>query len=250
MEECDICLIYGVWGNYAVACPHHFPAPTQVSGVNLDDQRLGLATDVVLPTEDVMYDKLLPPVSVPLRPSKNAPDFHDFGVELEAGQFGEAYHVLFCRLLLGAKPQHNVSVQFNSGNGDTTAIQDLFHWYQIPLVVTGGTSSGAVSKGEATRVIAAAFRAANEVANDTSSNMGKNQLGQHALFQHIRDCLGPLDPKKIVSLKNLHVLSRYFQPSYAAKYWLNRYFRLTGQFGDKDDRPPGMVKPHSVGRWP
>lgn len=248
MKECSVCLIWGVWGNYAAACPHHFPPPTKVSGVELDDQRLGLGSNYVLAPEKIVYKDtwLLSPISVPLRASKDAPLFNSFGVQLEAGQFGEAYHVLFCQLLLGASPQIEVSVQFKRNNGSTAAIEDLFHWYQLSPV-EGKAPLGAVSKGEATRVIAAAFRAANEAKTDDGPGMGPIQLGQHALFQHIRDCLGPLDPKTS-DLKNPQVPNRYFQPSYAAKYWLNRYFRLTGQFGRKGGRLSDMVKSNSVGR--
>ncbi|KAK7736323.1 hypothetical protein SLS63_003300 [Diaporthe eres] len=255
MKKCSICLVWGVWENFAAARSHRFAKPTTVPGVKLDDRRLEKATRVLVAPDSVRNAGLpwvLPPVAVPLRPSKRNPmQFHDFGVQLEHGEFGEAYHVFVCRLLLGASPQINISVKINSGNDsngeDTSAIEDLFNWYQIPLVEDGHHSVGSDSKAKATRVIAAAFRAANEADIDEGQGMWPNQLGQHALFEHIRDGLGALVPTK-ESLKSIGMPTRYFQLSYAAKYWLNRYFRLTKQFGEKKNRGFGMVKSSDVGR--
>lgn len=249
MKKCSICLVWGVWENFAATSS--FAKPTTVSGVELDDRRLGKATRVLVAPDNIRNARLpwvLPPVAVPLRPSKKNPmQFHDFGVQLEHNEFGEAYHVFVCRLLLGASPQINVSVKINSGDSSTSAIGDLFQWYQIPLVEGGHHSVGSNSKAKATRVIAAAFRAANEADIHTGQGMWANQLGQHALFEHIRDGLGALVPTK-ESLKSIGMPTRYFQPSYAAKYWLNRYFRLTKQFGEKENRGFGMVKSSDVGR--
>lgn len=259
MKPCNICLIWGVWENFAAARTHHFAEPTEVSGIELDDQRLDEAAKVLVVPDNVRHagQPLLPPVAVPLKASeKNPKAFGSFGVQLKSGEFGEAYHVFVCRLLLGASPQINISVEFNSHNGSTSAIEDLFHWYEIPLVEHGQGSVGLDSKAEATRVIAAAFRAANEadiheVQILSGPRHGQRlvgpQLGQHAQFQHIRDSLGALVPTE-ENLKSIGTPTRYFQPSYAAKYWLNRYFRLTKQFGKKLGRGPGMVKSNDVGR--
>lgn len=246
IEKCVNCLIWGVWGKYAKDCLHHFAPATKVDGVELDDQCLGEASNVQLGSQDFRTAEWLSelsPIAVQLKASR---EFHSFGVQLEPGQFGEAYHVFICRLLLGASPQINMSVKFNSGHGSTAEIEDLFHWYQIPLVDPGEDMDAPDSKGQATRVIAAAFRAANSAATDPKT--WQQQLGQHTLFQHITDCLDLFAPPVAGLQRSLQMPIRYFQPSYAAKYWLNRYFRLTGQFGKKDDRGFGMVKSSDVGR--
>lgn len=238
MEECCICFVWGAWEGYAEAWLHRSVKATEAPGVELDHQRLEDAADVMLVFEDIRFAGhpwLLPPISVPLKDSpKNPERFENFGVELKSGQFGEAYHVFICRLLLRGSPI-KVDIQFNSG-GQTAELIDLFRWYQIPLIEDGRASVAYVSKSEATRVIAAAFRASNESMKaskggliDTSPG---TQLSQHALFEHIRDCLGPVGPTT-TNPQNLQVPTRYFQPCYAAKYWLNRYFRLTRQFDDE-----------------
>lgn len=275
MRKCRICLVWGVWEQYARDRHHHFAEASQSSGIQLDNDCLNFAGNVKPTINESLREKLknlfLPHVSVPLMlPQENAAQFHEFRVQLEPGQFGEAYHVLICSLLLRqASPRIKMHIGLKNSDQNTSAIRDLFSWYRIPLSGDGqgeGTHDG---KKQATRVIAAAFRASNEKANIVSLflNPLATQLGQDALFNHVRDSLDPLEPHTIKIRRGDESiftselpLARYFQPSYAAKYWLNRYFRLTGQFGESTPlrpEPPGdwpthpnsgMIKPDSVRR--
>lgn len=275
-RKCSICLVWGVWERYSQTCPHYFAETSQVSGIELDNECLKAAGKIAPPVNEGLREKLkhlfLPNISVPLMPSQeNSAQLHDFRVQLEPRQFGEAYHVLICQLLLRrASPHVKMHVGLNNGNQNTTEIGGLFSWYQIPLSGDGRASSARqgeatlVGRRQATRVIAAAFKASNEKAPIVSLLLNPlvPQLGQNSLFHHIKDSLDPLEPHT-TKTRNGHESiftselpsPRYFQPSYAAKYWLNRYFRLTGQFGTSTPRPDrpthqysGMIKPESVGR--
>ncbi|KAH7116192.1 hypothetical protein B0J11DRAFT_510532 [Dendryphion nanum] len=153
-----------------------------------------------------------------------------FRVELEIKQLGEAYHVLMCGLILRFSSDVKMGVEFKEP--DMTKIEnvqalkdimDLFDWYGIDMkpIETNGLNN--TSKEEATEVIAAAFRLPDGI---PSAPYGQVKYNQPALFRHLRSEL--MTPG--ADLVKCGDLNRdYLHPTYAAKYWLNRYLSVTGQ---------------------
>lgn len=283
MSECSLCLIWGVWEKYAQTYLQNFAEPSQISSIKLNNACLDAAGEIAPTVDEGLFKMLrhlfLPHMSVPLMPVPLMPDASEspekkkskkeFLVHLEPGQFGKAYHVLICQFLLKEVEDIKIHVGIKKGDQTTSEIRDLFSWYRIPLLKDEDASkkhkATSVSKKQATEIIAAAFRASNDE-SEISKRLKGRKLGHHALFDHIRDSLNPLEPHLQKNpgnhrsfftwiLPSSHSLpqspsfipsSRYFQPSYTAKYWLNRYFRLTGQFDTstpQTDRKSGMIKP-------
>jgi hypothetical protein len=161
-------------------------------------------------------------------PEKDSKEFKTFKVKMTGNQYGEAYHVLICCLLARSTGLPDLEVyKVVEGSAQNTEIMDLFKWYKVAepgnpgLLITG--------KHETTRLVAAAFRGAG--AGD-----------QERVFKYIRkslDCLAPRKPAVINS--------KYYSASYAAKYWLNRYFRLTEQSSQKQ-KLLALPKKGDVGR--
>lgn len=144
------------------------------------------------------------------KPPGDSIDLTTFKVAMDGKQYGEAYHVLICCLLAR---QTNLAdfkvykvVNANAGNPE---ILRLLKWYKV--AEEGAPNLLTTGKHEATHIIAAAFRAA-----------GPNN--QEDVFTYIRESLDHFGPRKSGVIH-----SKYFTPSYVAKYWLNRYLRLTAQ---------------------
>jgi hypothetical protein len=173
------------------------------------------------------------------RPSALDREDSEVNVSLEAAEYGEAYQVLIYALLRSSKS--GFSVAFKDAQGDIGDIINLFRWYGVPLqsIHPGQTSD---SKKQVTTELCRIFKhhqsrpreasgsgegqAAGKLKDNTS---GSNQV---ELFEYIRTSLGGNESWKdcIDSDNDMdhNLLDSYFLPSYAAKFWLNRYFRLTG----------------------
>lgn len=108
-------------------------------------------------------------------------------------------------------------------------IEKLFNWYNIDLKSeTKNDSTNKLGAEETTRIIGAAFRACQTQASPGSNTVGQFYCSQEELFKRIRRALDRascIQDTSTTSGYNLH--EKYFRPSYAAKYWLNRYFFLT-----------------------
>lgn len=160
-------------------------------------------------------------------------------IQLESRQNGEAYHALICGLLLKiprlSKDKH-LAIRYGKATttqevNSTNAIQELFKWYRITKKSFEGTAGG---KDVVTRVIADAFRMCNNPGKD------KSDLHQSDVFYILRRQLNP-DFKNFVryvkSVDARDLLKQsYFAPASAAKYWLNRYLRLTSYFEGEPDQ--------------
>ncbi|KAM0715751.1 hypothetical protein Q7P37_008265 [Cladosporium fusiforme] len=113
-------------------------------------------------------------------------------------------------------------------------LASLFKWYKVPYTHTPhptqahveAATAGPVSKENATREIASAFSTTNARRRGGEASWPD----QSAIFECFREMLDPIfgwlgdlhDPNE-----GLELDAKYFRPSYAAKYWLNRYLRLT-----------------------
>ncbi|KAG6361610.1 hypothetical protein INS49_009837 [Diaporthe citri] len=115
-------------------------------------------------------------------------------------------------------------------NPFTVQMQELFKWYQpeLPHPPPAPKRGNASRQGQknSTVFISAAFRAAN-----------RHPLGQPKLFRAIRASLGlrvlgNFQPWESNLLRD----TTYLNPSYVAKFWLNRYFRLSQQFGESNPK--------------
>ncbi|KAF2008823.1 hypothetical protein BU24DRAFT_415561 [Aaosphaeria arxii CBS 175.79] len=158
---------------------------------------------------------------------RNVPDDHTFAVDLDKGQIGEAYHILFCCLLLKHSPKINIRVNFAAGDDE---MRDLFQWYHITVSPAQSANAGSTSKGEATRIIAAAFRASNNPdSQDITKFLSHNQEDLFdQLRSHVNSEIFPYIVKKGKE-KPMNLAPEHFWPSYAADCWLKEYFRITAQ---------------------
>nr|XP_036588173.1 uncharacterized protein CTRU02_02185 [Colletotrichum truncatum]KAF6799314.1 hypothetical protein CTRU02_02185 [Colletotrichum truncatum] len=188
-------------------------------------------------------------------------------INLKGGQFGEAYHVLLLRILLGFNSDSSVKLHvnfdFNAANAEGTEedkernkkslqeIKSLFNWYDRPRENSTRKdkpevkAAGDDAKSLGTRIIAAAFRASNDKGcykrhNYTFDTQAGTYIpDQGGISYLIRRSLDLVEREYSARSFDNHEIApsniRYFQPSYAAKYWLNRYFRLTKQFKDKHE---------------
>ena len=148
---------------------------------------------------------------------------------VEPNRFGEAHHVLICCLILRSQAvdMNEVKVLFRSRED---GLQDLFEWHGIS---TGKALDGQKEDpmSDATEIIAAAFRDANEA----SEPDGEHEQGGHLRMSHHR--LQSLLLKMLDSTFEWDIgrpvtsdlKQSYFEPAYAAKFWLNRYLQLTHQ---------------------
>ncbi|KAF4465134.1 peptidase m61 domain-containing [Fusarium albosuccineum] len=134
-------------------------------------------------------------------------------VYLAKNQFGEAFHVLICRLILEHSPGTVVGVEFEEDPGQ---FEQLFKWYKLDPLPGRTSEFSRGSKAIATQVIAAAFRSFN-------SGM-KTIFNQDQLFLAIREHLSqPLQPIQQVPLS---ISIPYPNPSETAQKYLNEYFRI------------------------
>ncbi|KAL8819122.1 MAG: hypothetical protein Q9191_007800 [Dirinaria sp. TL-2023a] len=231
---CALCkIVYPFWKDYAAESLVSSKS-IHIDESQLDGQNQAAATveyGAVEPVKpcgrELNFDELYlnPPA---LDDPKNKLVAQFFQVELQSKQIGEAYHVLVCGLLLRYHP-FKMRVLFEEKEG-IEQILDLFDWYKIDTKPeeTNGLSNS--SKKKATKVIAAAFR--TSITHRTPS--GHVKYNQPALFRHLRSEL-KTPGADLVKCRDLH--RTYLQPTYAAKYWLNRYLSLTGQgkLPKKDD---------------
>lgn len=257
--KCQLCFIYGVWHNRALEtrleCLQigHTRPPT----MEIDQARNNEGDKV-----PGNFRNFPPCQNIGLQGrdiANGKGDWEPFAVELESGQFGEAYHVLVCQLLLKqARPKIRESLQVQvtykpCSNSDEKQrwmkeIKDLLHWYKSSDASQGQRLGGPVAKSNATSVIASAFRAAN------AYNKNKAPGNKLDLSLLIRKSL-QLQMEKDTNPWNCTLArdTRYLCPAYDAKYWLNRYFRLTRQFGKVEAKQEshhiynGMPKQEDVG---
>ena len=151
--------------------------------------------------------------------------------------------MLICALLLKHSDQELRIVLKDSA---TDGIGELLRWYGMPYDREApqaqvkeadcncNTSIG--GKAQATEIIHAAFNASRNPPKNTHEEaievlLAKLNPSQDGLFSFIRASL-ELEWKKHIggSISTDVTLDEYyFRPSYAAKYWLNRYFRLTSR---------------------
>ena len=117
-----------------------------------------------------------------------------------------------------------------SPEADMNEIEELLKWYAIDFVPPIPKSQKVLAgKDSATEAIHAAFNACRTTYQHTDQTPRIDD--QDALFAIIRHRL-ELDWSIYLhgmESTNVYVDKFYHRPSYAAKYWLNRYFRLTGQ---------------------
>jgi hypothetical protein len=172
-------------------------------------------------------------------------------VVVQKGQIGEVYHVLLCRLLQQwnrkATPI-DIDVQLDPHNDE---IPELLRWYQINfnLKEIAVDDRGEISRGSydskkgATRYVTSTF----EACHTRLRTQRKAEADVERCFEDIQPSVWPdqatifncframLDPiygwpnKTDGTAKLVDIHADYFRPSYSAKYWLNRYLRLTGQ---------------------
>ena len=153
-----------------------------------------------------------------------------FEVALNPKHFGEAYHVLICGILL-KRSGHEMKIHLNwSLEADMNEIKELLKWYAIDFTPPIPNSQKVLAgKDSATEAIHAAFNACRTTYQHTKQRPRIDH--QDALFATIRYRLELDWSKYLHGMKptDVYVDKFYHRPSYAAKYWLNRYFRLTGQ---------------------
>lgn len=113
-------------------------------------------------------------------------------------------------------------------------IEDLLSWYRRPGQRASKEHGDTTGKKNVTSVISAAFRSASYGAPlEALEVKWPTYMGRSThLFQYIRASLRLVTwyphtsfPERWSKYKDL------ISPSHTAKYWLNRYFRLTEQFG-------------------
>lgn len=154
------------------------------------------------------------------------PQASDIKLYMDADQIGEAYHVLISQLLLKGNTSYNLQAFLNYFRKDSSRmgpIEDIFEWYQVQCTPHGrNVNPGKGGKKNATWIISAAFDA---------SRVPGAELDPDRLFSYIRtrlDCASDYKQSGHSASNSASNLCReYFRTSYAAKYWLNRYFALT-----------------------
>ncbi|KAF4996357.1 hypothetical protein FDECE_12501 [Fusarium decemcellulare] len=132
-------------------------------------------------------------------------------VYLAKNQFGEAFHVLICRLILEHSPGTLVGVEFEEDPGQ---FEQLFKWYKLDPLPGRTSEFSRGSKAIATQVIAAAFRSFN-------SRM-KTIFNQDELFIAIRKHLSQPIQRVPASIS-----ISYPKPCEKAKKYLEEYFSIS-----------------------
>jgi hypothetical protein len=241
-SKCELCFIYGIWSRYTTIVHLLDHKPRQPRTFTINKTRYDEGWEI----SPEHFRSLEAPQNVPLEFSQENPLTQmQFVVQLESDQIGEAYHVLICLLLLNhtnlrARTSISVQVTYNSYPNDERKqesiqkLKDLLKWYQINP--SSQRQLPSISKGNATRIIAAAFRAAD----DQTYNKDGAHPDQAGLYHLIRTSLG-LQLANHFKLPESELAPEitYLCPAYAAKYWLNRYFRLTKQFGKSKAQKQG-----------
>ena len=260
-QPCPLCTwVYPFWESFAnrflVSSPYvqssAASSTSDVSSINSE------------PDEPPRSHQPSVPLSLPERYKENG---LEFGVSLDQNQLGEAYHALICALIARhdkdckfkihvkktkatekdedtkknkkTKQEGNIkkaarvkrpklikeagknknaddvkTTEDTKEAEDSREIRDLLDWYRLKTR-SKMTDDMKSTKKTMTAIIAAFFRYCNS-------------LEDFDLFGYLRDCLNiPLARIDTETTQGLHF--KYFQPTYAAKYWLNRYLRLTGQ---------------------
>ena len=232
-QPCDLCnIVYPFWKGYAdTSLVSSKPSESQIHG----QHRASSLYSVHLEEWKTLKKLAFPLTFIAAYNQDILP------IKLHSREVGEAYHVLICCFLLQNSTDLKVRVDFeykqdvkkneqvNKRNKQgIKEIQDLFDWYRITN--PPGSDRAArfpVGKEKVTKVIAAAFRASN----DSTPMEHVNHCPPAELFERIREIL-VADPWSLMTNKpemSDKLNRKYFWPSYAAKYWLNRYFSLTDQ---------------------
>lgn len=138
--------------------------------------------------------------------------FNPFVFSVEGGQNGETYHAIICALLTkNNKSVEKISIKSPGGPEDKTmSLRELCSYY-VKNSMTDDNKPGH-SKAEATECIAKAFKYLQDIGNKQ----------QAQVFAALR---ASLDDVWLVG----KVPVEYACPSYAGKYWINRYLTLTNQ---------------------
>ena len=226
-HACALChIIYPFWKLHSTSvCIHSKPNPMDGNEPSND-----LQGDVLMKYDEEGGSPILLKFDDSQQVSDGQAGLHNrvFKVQLKDKQVGEAYHVLICRLLLrGSTSDIKVGVDFKESQ-KIEQLEDLFRWYRIPAMPDGTKNALQRSKKQATKVIAAAFRASNDRNSDTRR--------QPELFiwlrEHLRSFGATLWVESLGAKRN-GLFPDYFWTTYAAKYWLNRYLSLMGQIPNK-----------------
>lgn len=291
---CTQCYIYGARNSYTLGkpIPNLSAIPDQHMSATGVDQKIFDQGSTVLFEQ---FDSLTTDEKhVELVGGEKPLDKKAYSVKLEGLQFGEAFHALICRLLLDRTEKQDrndfqLHITYKDPAGDEDKIEwikdfeALFAWYPIhPQSYNPNPEEEATSKEIATRIIAAAFRVPENKKpnNEFVFDIIRRSLG---MMVHRKSDIrtsqydGPQNKRtesKAIKTEsegeesfderntererrkeNPKTDARYWSPAYAAKFWLNRYFRLTEQFIktrskiDYDIRPEytGMPKLYKVG---
>lgn len=192
-----------------------------------------------------------PGYSVPAAPRDGPPLALNFGnkrppaspceVKLVHNQLREAYHALVCGFILRNNPDLQLDaflIWENSPEVNVDPIEKLFDWYKIDLTSeTKYNKTRKLGAEETTRIIGAAFRACQTQATPGSNTTGQLYLSQEQLFERIRKALDQASCIQDTPAFGYNLHGQYFRPSYAAKYWLNRYFALTVRMQVEQNKP-------------
>lgn len=152
-------------------------------------------------------------------------------VLLVYNQLGEAHHALVCGLIL----KDNLQLQLKAmliweaqPDVKMDPIEKLFDWYKIGLTSeTKYNKTKKLGAEETTRIIGAAFRACQTQTTPGSNTIGQLYISQEEFHERIRKALSQASHASETSDLGYNLHGQYFRPSYASKYWLNRYFALT-----------------------
>jgi hypothetical protein len=160
---------------------------------------------------------------------------YEADLALKEDEVGEAYRVLVCRLLLkwnGAHQTRKFPITIHSTKvEEESEVAAFFNWYQIQFDFQKHDTEEQAEK-------AAAAYTSEEVATDeivsffarsdaTPTDDTSTWPDQAAIFSCARAMLDPILGNPSVGGQEL--ASKYFRPSYTAKYWVNRFLRLTQQ---------------------
>lgn len=227
-SPCPICnVIHRLWKDYAEG-NRIFIVPKATSIHQHHGQQQAASARDLTPGQRLSEKQLV----LEYRPSK---DDHAFTVRLEPKQVGEAYHVLICHILLEASRGKGINLYYappsakdekerEAERQSTVEIRRLFHWYQKSDETK---IADTVSKDMATDVIVAAFRASNSHRR-MEEFYSPTQFRLFArLLNYLDTCMLQHSHPQLSQRADLN--EKYFRPSYAAKYLLNRYFDATNQ---------------------
>ncbi|KAM0549068.1 hypothetical protein ACHAPJ_009643 [Fusarium lateritium] len=154
---------------------------------------------------------------------------------LRNGEYGEAYHALMCCLYCTVTgTQIPMSINLPTTGDFADDMYDLFQWYYLPV------KRADKLEREATRI-------GQKVPTKKIAEIFNQPLGVHVsgyrptLFHQLRQYLDSQTTDIKKGTNDGGIMERYFYPSWEAKYWLNRYLRLTNQ-------PRNLPKKHEVSR--